>query len=314
MTELERLSAALQPLYTLDRELGRGALGMVFLATTSDGSEAAVKIISRDLVQRMSDPQRFISELERVGRLRHPALVPLLGSGLTADGTLYYAMRYEPGDTGRDRVERDGMLPAADVAALGARIADALAAAHTAGFVHGTIIPANLHFAADGVRLADLGVYAGLVEAGISPPEIARFMGAPQYMSPEQLGPGPIDGRSDIYSLGATLYELLTGRPPFGGRTTSIVMASVLSDEPPTPASSGIQAPGHVASAILRAIEKAPDDRWPSAGAFADALRSTEGAPPEADRETTTGRVPFGCLPLILALAGGTALLHRLIG
>jgi eukaryotic-like serine/threonine-protein kinase len=298
-SEVERLTAALVPNYSLDREIGRGTLGIVYAARTADGQPAAVKVLSRDLVGMMREPNEFIEAIERARRVRHPALLPILGAFLSADGDLCYAMALAPGLTARERTERDGALSSADVATIGEGLCEALAAAHTAGLLHGGVRPSNLHLDGPSAQLADLGVHSGLLAAGLKPEQITRIVGVPQYMSPEQIAATELDGRADIYSLGATLYEMMTGRPPFGGRTTTTVMASVLADDPDAPAGSD-EGSQHVVDAILRAIEKVPDDRWPSAGAFAHALASAE-TPRETAPTSRPSAKGAGCMTVMVA-------------
>ena len=305
MTSFERIAGALAPHYSLERELGHGALGTVYLATTAEGQRAAVKVLSADLVALMRDPAAFVDTMRRASRVQHPSILPLLGAGASGAGDIYYAMSFL-GDTARERLERDGAMAASEVATIGAAACDALAVAHADGITHGTLAPANLHFGKDGVVVvADLGVHAALVAAGIEPERLNALMGAPQYMSPEQVAGERLDGRSDIYSLGATLYELLTGKPPFGGRTTSYVIAAVLADEPAAP--EGDPMTTRVTETILRAIEKAPEDRWSSAALFARALREEErpGTPAVAPAVETAAASRRGCMPLIAIAAAG---------
>ena len=186
------------------------------------------------------------------------------------------------------------MLPAAAVASIGIRVLAALASLHVAGLIHGRINARALYLTADGAVLADHGVYQALIGAGVPGPALLAAYGTSSHVSPEQVAGELADQRSDIYSLGATLYELLTGKPPFGGRTTSATLVTVLSDEEGERVG-GAQTPGHVSRAILRAIEKLPDDRWESAEAFGRALTEgdTESGPPRR----------AGCLPAALAAA-----------
>lgn len=310
MTDFEQLASSLAPLYRLERELGHGAMGTVFVADTEEGARVALKVLSRDLAGMMTAPDAFVRAIGRAGRAQHAGLLPFAGAGTTPQGDLYYAMSLVEGPTARDQLASDGVMSADAVGDLGAHLADALAAAHEVGLVHGNVSPANVHLSGARVLLADLGVYPAMVEAGIGAPRINAMFGAPQYMSPEQLAGRAIDGRSDVYSLGATLYELLTGKPPFGGRTTSVVMASVLADEPTSLTGTGSDEPGTVVSAILRAIEKSPDDRWSSSAAFARALRDRTPLPVSVAAAPRKG---LGCLPsaaAALCLAVASALLR----
>ena len=312
---LDRITAALAPLYRVEGETSRGTLGATYAAWDTDGARVAVTVLSPDLVEMMGDrTERFLEAVGRAGRVRHPALLAVAGAGITTDGDVYYATAFPEGDSARDRLARDGMLPAQEVAEAGATLADALAAAHAAGVVHGAITPDDIYFADGGPRLAALGVHGALLDAGLDARRLGAILGAPQYTSPEQLAGAPHDARSDIYALGASLYELLTGKPPFGGRTTQVVMASVLADEPAEMTTTGSQAPGHVVTAILRAVEKAPDDRWWSAAAFAQALRE-----PGTPRDTAAAKAEVrrekgaGCAVVLLGMVGlGYALLERL--
>lgn len=205
-----------------------------------------------------------------------------------------YAIAAQPVAALRDRPP----LASADVAAIGIAAANALAGR---GAPHGGLHAATIHWDGSGIRIADAGVVPLLMAAG--PPASG---GAPGSLPPELAGGGPPSELADMYSLGAILYELLTGTPPFGGRTTSTVMASVLADEPRSAGASGARAPGYVVDAILRAIEKAPADRWPSLEAFASALGGGRPTTPPGAAEPVRRR-RLGCLPALVAGAGTLA-------
>lgn len=287
MADLDRLRAALADLYGVDCELGRTTLGRTFAADTRDGEPVVLHVVDRRFTQRMSEPEQFIRELERSRTLQHEALVPLAGAGITPDDTLYFALRQPIGESARERLARRGPLPVVEVAATGARLADALAILHAGGMLHGGVTPDCVHFAADKAYLGSVGVHGALLAAGLDRSAVAAALAGPEYMSPEQHAGGAMDPRSDTYTLGATLYELITGKRPLGGRATRAVMATVLADEQgangaaATNGAAGTidpQLSEHIVEAVLRAIEQSPDDRWAAAADFAAALGKRPGS------------------------------------
>lgn len=272
---LDHLRDVIGDLYTIDREFGCTALGDQIAAESSDGERVAICIIDRCHVDRMSNPEQFVRGLERARRLRHQVLVPLTGAGVTPDGILYYVTPLPAGETARAWLARSGAIPAAEVATLGAKIAGALAAAHTAGILHGSLTLESIRLTATGPRLNGLGLYDALTTSGIDRTAATVILTAPDGASPEQYTGTPATIQSDIYALGAALYELLIGKRPLGGRSTNTVMATVLADDQAShDAHTGHDAfiSGPTIKAILRAIEHAPDDRWDCAARFATAL------------------------------------------
>ena len=241
--------------------------GKRFTATLSDGTPVLAIAIAERLASRMGSAERFDAAFARAAALRHETVASPLQWGVTSEGIAHCA--YSLG-------QRIGLVPGeqspSDVAILGVQTARALAAIHGAGLVHGAIVTEALMQTADrGAQLGRFGLFGALCDGGLGVQGAALGLSDPAYVAPEvQMGRAP-DERSDIFSLGASLYELLTGKPPYGGRTTSFVMASVLTRPDGGERSSGALA-GPVVDALLRAIERAPDDRWPSADAFAQAL------------------------------------------
>jgi serine/threonine protein kinase len=269
----------LRDVYRDLQELDRRPEGIRYSATLSDGSPVLVIAVAESLAAEVRDPERFNAAMARAAALGHEAVAIPKQWGATAEGQLHCA--YE-------RLEQIPLIAGeqspSDVAILGVQMARAVGAIHGAGLVHGAIDASTIMQTADrGSQLGRLGLFSALCAGGLGVQRAALGLSDPAYVSPEvQMGRAP-DERSDVFSLGASLYDLLTGKPPYGGRTTSFVMASVLIDPEGDDRSSGAVA-GPVVEALLRAIERAPDDRWPTADAFAQALTfgATSGEMPVA--------------------------------
>ncbi|HEX9893391.1 MAG TPA: serine/threonine-protein kinase [Gemmatimonadales bacterium] len=264
------LSAALGAQYRLDRELGRGGMGVVFLArdVTLDRL-VAVKVINPELAVNRTLADRFLAEARLIARLRHHNVVSVYSAG-TADGLLYYVMDHVPGESLRDRLQREGRLDLATAATLVADIAAALDAAARAGVVHRDVKPENILIERTGsgarALLADFGIaHVMWEEAQTTGPGVA--MGTPAYMSPEQAAGETVDARSDIYSLGVVAWEMLVGRPPFEGPKRTVISRQIV-DRPPSLEKARPEVPAHLADAIHRALEKVPDARWQTGEAF----------------------------------------------
>lgn len=301
MHSLDDLRAALAPAYRVDAELRQDGLGQRLLARDADDCPVLITVLNSTLARQMA-PEAFIGSLRQMMVVRHPALLPLRDAGRTAGGIVYCATSFPDGPSAAGQARDRAALTAAEVAEIGRRIVAALESLHVAGLIHGRISPEALYLTRDGAVLADQGVYQALIGAGVPGPVILAAYGPSAHVSPEQTAGELADERSDVYSLGATLYELLTGKPPFGGRTTSATLVTVLSDEAGERVG-GAQTPGHVSRAILRAIEKQPDDRWQTAGAFGEALTETDLAPVRRPRR--------GCLPAAAAVLAAVGWLAR---
>ena len=231
-------------------------LGVEFTATTSDGRNVLVTQLSAPLNGRVTDPDAFVRTLERAG---------YQGAGITESGQLYFLELPLRGVSLAERLARSGPVPAAELLAIARSAIDALAGTQP----HGLITPSTLRVAADGsVTLRWPGLALALRAAGVGVPALAAELDATLYVAPEVLGGAPFDVHTDIFALGVTLYTALTGRPPFGGRTTATMMAVVLADDG-APATT---VTGTLTTALLRAIEQQPADRWHDLAQFREAL------------------------------------------
>ena len=272
---LEHLQIALSTRYTLEQELGRGGMATVYLAEdTRHHRKVAVKVLRPELAASLG-PDRFVREIDIAARLSHPHILPLFDSG-EADGTLYYVMPYVEGESLRDRITREGRLGVQEVIRLTEQIASALAYAHERGVVHRDIKPENILLSGDQAVVADFGIaYAVEAAAGSRLTGTGLAVGTPAYMSPEQaMGSEQVDARTDVYALGCVTYEMLTGKTPFEGATPQALVGKHLAEAVPGLRSSDPDIPLYVERAVERAMAKLPDERFPSAAAFAEALVS----------------------------------------
>ena len=217
-TDTAVLNEALTGRYVIERELGRGGMATVFLARDLRHERlVALKVLNPELGAVLG-VERFLSEIRVTANLQHPNLLPLFDSG-AADGLLFYVMPYVEGESLRARLDREKHLPIDDVVKLGVAIAGALAYAHDHGVIHRDLKPENVLVQHGEAVVADFGIALAVSNAGGSRvTQTGLSLGTPQYMSPEQAtGDRAIDGRSDIYSLAALLYEMLGGEPPHSG-------------------------------------------------------------------------------------------------
>src|SRR5687767_4501876 len=220
----DRLSAALADRYRIERELGQGGMATVYLAEDlKHKRKVALKVLKPELAAVLG-AERFVQEITTTASLQHPHILPLFDSG-TADGFLFYVMPYIQGETIREKLNRETQFSVEDAVRIAAEVADALDYAHRHGVIHRDIKPENILLSDGHARVADFGV-ARAVEAagGEALTGTGLAVGTVTYMSPEQSAAAAVDGRSDIYSLGAVLYEMLAGEPPFGGPTPQAVM------------------------------------------------------------------------------------------
>jgi TolB-like protein len=302
-------SEALADRYRIERELGRGGMATVYLARDlRHDRPVALKVLHPELAAALG-PERFQREIRMAARLQHPHILAVHDSGET-DGRLWFTMPYVEGESLRDRLTRERQLPVKDAVRLTRETALALDFAHRHGTVHRDIKPENILLVDGQALVADFGIARALAGEGDAKlTETGLAIGTPAYMSPEQAaGDRNLDARTDIYSLGTVLYEMLAGEPPFTGPTAQSMIARRLTESPRPLREVRDTIPESVAQAALKALAKSPADRFATAAEFARALEAapTTGTQPVAQAHAPAGRrrVP----PLALALGVGFVL------
>jgi serine/threonine-protein kinase len=286
---LETLRRAIGDRYAIEREVGRGGMAAVYRAhDRKHARPVALKVLLPE-VAALVGTERFLREIETAARLNHPHVLPLHDSG-EAEGLLYFVMPFMEGETLRARLEREGRLPLADALGIAAEVGGALEYAHQRGVVHRDIKPENILLEAGHAIVADFGIAHAVGAADLRITRPGAPLGTPLYMSPEQAeGEGAVDARTDVYGLGCLVFEMLAGRPPFVGPTAEHVVSQHLTDEPPPLRALRPEVPEAVETAVVRALRKAPADRFPSARDFAAALREG-GRRRSSDAASRAGR------------------------
>ncbi len=274
MSEItERLSTAIADRYKIESHLGQGGMATVYLAhDVKHDRKVALKVLRPELAAVIG-AERFLQEIKVTANLQHPNILALYDSG-EADSFLFYVMPYIEGESLRDKLDREKQLAVDDAIEIARGVASALDYAHRHDVIHRDIKPENVLLHDGQPLVADFGIALAVSSAsGNRLTETGLSLGTPHYMSPEQsMGDREIDARSDIYSLGAMLYEMLAGEPPFTGPTAQAIVAKVITEKPAMVTMARDTVPRHVALAIYRALSKLPADRWPSAVTFAEAL------------------------------------------
>ncbi len=277
------VQAALAGGYAIERELGRGGMATVYLAQDlKHRRPVAIKVLAPELAAALGR-ERFLREIETAARLSHPHILPLHDSG-EADGFLYYVMPYVAGESLRDRLNREQQLPIEDAVTIAAEVATALSYAHSRDVVHRDVKPENILLSEGQAIVADFGV-AGAIDAagGGKLTRTGIVLGTPAYMSPEQgAGERALDGRSDVYSLGCLLFEMLAGEPPFTGPTAQAIIAKRFTDPVPSVRRLRETVPMPMDQAIAKALARAPADRFATPHQSAEALRASAQARPDA--------------------------------
>ena len=285
--DLEQLRAALKDRYDVERELGQGGMATVYLARDlKNDRKVAIKVLHEDLAIVLG-ADRFRREIEFATQLSHPNILALFESG-EADGLLYYVMPFIEGESLRDRIDREKLLPIEDALRIAAEVATALDFAHRKNIIHRDIKPENILLQDKHAFVADFGIaravnsmnQAALTQTGVS-------LGTPTYMSPEQaFAEKDIDGRTDEYSLACVLYEMLTGAPPFSGPNAQAIMARHSMGAVPSMQIVRNNIPDEVEDLVQRALAKSPADRFPTLADFATEIEECV-----MDRDTGTRRI-----------------------
>ena len=324
----ERLQIALGDAYRIERELGGGAMSRVFVAVdTTLGRTVVIKTLPPALSAGLS-AERFRREIRLLAALTHPNIVPILSAG-ERDGLLFYIMPYITAESLRARLIREPTLALPDALNVAIEIAEALDYAHRQGIVHRDIKPENILLADNHAIISDFGIARAISRAGEGERLTATGMsvGTPGYMSPEQAaGELDVDGRADTYALGCVLYEMIAGAPPFTGKSAAAVIAAHMATPVPSVRTVRSTAPQKLDEVLNRAMAKSPDERYPTAAAFVQALRGVEArtrrpvvsrtpvpsAPPAA---APASRVPWyfvaGAVVVIAVLVAALALRSR---
>jgi serine/threonine-protein kinase len=308
-----RLAAALADRYRIERELGAGGMATVYLSQDlKHDRKVALKVLKPELAAVLG-AERFVVEIKTTAALQHPHILPLFDSG-TADGFLYYVMPYIQGETLRAKLDRETQLGIDEAVRITTDVAGALDYAHRHGVIHRDIKPENILLHDGRPMVADFGIALAVsAAAGGRMTETGLSLGTPHYMSPEQAtAEKELTNRSDIYSLGSVLYEMLTGSPPHVGASAQQIIMKIVTEEAQPVTKLRKAVPANVAAAVAQSLEKLPADRFGTAAEFAAALQNpafvttTAGTP--AARRTASPRAAVAALAVttvfFAALAG----------
>ncbi len=295
--------------YHLKSELGRGGMGIVFQADDlRHGRQVAVKVLLAEVSSALGS-ERFQREIEIAAGLNHPAILPLHDSG-SAGGQLYYVMPLVEGPSLRDRLTQEKQLSLEEAAAITTDVADALSYAHEHGVVHRDIKPENILLQGGRAVVSDFGIARAIGEAGRERlTESGLALGTPDYMSPEQgAGSAELDGRSDVYSLGCVIYEMLAGTPPYTGATAQAVLARKALEPVPSLRVVRDAVSPALEAVVTKALAKVPADRWGSAREMSRALAraaSGQAAPQGRGQQWTVQRRLATAAALVAVIAAG---------
>jgi serine/threonine protein kinase len=306
-----RLVGELVNNYRIVSILGEGGMGSVYLAEHSFmGRKAAIKVLRQEFAKDERLVERFMNEARAANAIRHPNIIDIIDVGRLSAGIPYLMMEFLDGENLTRRIARYGRMAVGDAADVGGQTASALAAAHGAGIIHRDLKPDNLYLVTDDtqplahVKVLDFGIakLRGELSGSGAKTQTGSVMGTPPYMSPEQCrgNSDRVDHRSDIYSLGIILYEMLSGAPPFVAEGWGEVALMHIGQPPPPLRSRNAEVQVELEAVIFKALAKEPSKRWTSMSEFGAALR--EAVPTDSLRGKPWGTVVMGAV-------GGTALL-----
>jgi serine/threonine protein kinase len=306
---VSRFLAGLSDRYVVDRQLGRGGMGVVYLARDARlGRPVAIKVLYPEIAERI-DPDMFQGEIRITAALQHPHILPVLDSGCL-DGVCYCVTPYMAEGSLYELLHREGPLPYDRAVGMALDVLEALECAHSQGVVHCDIKPENILLSHGHAVLADFGIARTM--SSFARRGRDEVWGSPAYISPEQAsGEAELDGRSDLYSLGCVLYEMLVGAQAFTGVTTLAVVAKKLTAKTPDLGGIAASIPRKAADAIARTLALDPGDRFPSARALARQLaQSLTDAPQSWKPSSGGGRLR----PRIARWVTGAVLAATLLG
>ena len=308
---LSMLREGLAGRYLVEREIGAGGMATVYLAYEErHDRRVAIKVL-RPAVAEAVGAERFLREIKVTAALQHPHILPLYDSG-RAGSLVYYVMPYVDGESLRARLDRVHQLAVGEALDIALSVASALDYAHQRGIIHRDVKPENILLSGNQALVADFGVAVAMESAGLGRlTETGLSLGTPGYMSPEQasaerhLGPA-----SDVYALGAVLYEMVAGEPPFTGKTAQAVIAKVMTETPVPVRSRRATVPPRIEAALMRALEKTPADRFASAAEFAAALQPkdptsvTNQSSRPAERQIGPSWLPWVLVAVLASVVG----------